>query len=135
MITSYLRWFYVIEILYLAQVFLFKLSILFFYLRIFPAKKIRNIVWATIIFDCLYGVGFLLAAALQCHPISFYWNQWSGEYRGSCVNINGLGWANAIISILLDVWMLGFAISQIIHLQLHWKQKVGVGMMFSVGTL
>lgn len=133
-ITNYLHSFYVMEILYFAQVFLLKLSLLFFYLRIFPAPKFRQILWATIIFDILYGAAFILTGIFQCKPISFYWNQWSGEFKGSCVNVNGLGWANAIISIILDAWMLGLAFSQLVHLQIHWKKKVGVGMMFTVGT-
>lgn len=123
------------EVLYFTQVFLLKLSLLFFYLRIFPAPKIRKILFGTIIFDILFGAAFVLAGIFQCKPISFYWNQWSGEFKGSCVNVNGLGWANAILSIILDAWMLGLAFSQIIHLQMHWKKKVGVGMMFGVGTL
>jgi hypothetical protein len=123
------------EVLYFAQVFLLKLSILFFYLRIFPSPPFRRLLWATIIFDILFGAVFIIAGIFQCHPISYYWNQWDGLHKGKCLNVNGLGWGNAIISILLDVWMLGLAISQLLHLQLHWKKKVGVGLMFAVGTL
>lgn len=133
-ITDYLRSFYVMEVLYFAQVFLLKLSILFFYLRIFPAPPFRRLLWMTVIFDILFGAVFILGAIFQCQPISYYWTQWDGLHKGKCLNVNGLGWANAIISILLDVWMLGLAISQLVHLQLHWKKKVGVGMMFTVGT-
>jgi hypothetical protein len=46
-----------------------------------------------------------------------------------------LGWANAATSIALDIWMIGLPMSQVLKLNLHWKKKVGVGMMFSVGTL
>ncbi|KAH9224651.1 hypothetical protein DL95DRAFT_452399 [Leptodontidium sp. 2 PMI_412] len=133
-ISNYLRFFYIMEVVYFAQVSLLKLSILLFYLRIFPAPPFRRLLWATVIFDILFGTVFILGGIFQCHPISYYWNQWDGLHKGKCLNINGLGWANAIISILLDVWMLGLAISQLIHLQLHWKKKVGVGMMFAVGT-
>lgn len=134
-ITDYLRSFYVMEVLYFAQVFLLKLSILFFYLRIFPAPAFRRLLWATVIFDILFGTVFIFGGIFQCHPISYYWTQWDGLHKGKCLNVNGLGWANAIISILLDVWMLGLAISQLVYLQLHWKKKVGVGLMFAVGTL
>jgi hypothetical protein len=51
------------------------------------------------------------------------------------LNVNSLGWTNAAISILLDAWMLGLPMSQLVALQLHWKKKIGVGMMFVVGTL
>jgi hypothetical protein len=49
--------------------------------------------------------------------------------------VNGLAWSNAAISIVLDGWMLALPISQLFGLQLHWKKKIGVAMMFVVGTL
>ncbi|KAF2464991.1 uncharacterized protein BDR25DRAFT_91906 [Lindgomyces ingoldianus] len=133
-ITNFVRWFYILEVLYFSQVSLLKLSLLFFYLRIFPGKPVRRLIWATIIFNTLYGVAFVLTAIFQCRPISFYWNSWDAEHSGHCININALGWANATISIVLDIWMLAIPMSQLIHLKLAWKKKVGVAMMFCVGT-
>jgi hypothetical protein len=49
--------------------------------------------------------------------------------------VNALGWSNAAISIVLDAWMLGLPMSQVVKLKLHWKKKIGVAMMFVVGTL
>jgi hypothetical protein len=57
------------------------------------------------------------------------------RHEGSCLNINAIAWANAIISILLDVWMLAIPLWQLKGLQLDWKKKLGVGMMFSVAAL
>ncbi|RFU28030.1 hypothetical protein B7463_g8306, partial [Scytalidium lignicola] len=133
-ITDFVRSFYAMEILYFSQVALLKLSLLCFYLRIFPGPKIRRLLWTTIIFDLCFGTVFVLAAIFQCRPISYYWKNWDGEHQGTCLNANGLGWSNAAISILLDVWMLGLPLSQLPALQLHWKKKLGVTMMFVVGT-
>jgi hypothetical protein len=134
-ITDFIHNFYAIEILYFAEVSTLKLSLLFFYLRIFPGTVIRRLLWATVIFDICFGLVFVLLATFQCKPINFYWNNWDGEHQGTCLNVNGLGWSNAVISILLDVWMLGLPLSQLVNLQLHWKKKVGVALMFVVGTL
>jgi len=112
-ISDYLRAFYVMEVLYFLQVCLLKLSLLLFYLRIFPATRTRKIVWGTIIINVSYGAAFTLGGIFQCHPISYYWTSWDGLHQGRCLNLNGMAWANAIISILLDAWMLGFAISQV----------------------
>lgn len=68
-------------------------------------------------------------------PMSYFWTMWDQEHQGRCVNINAIGWANAIISIILDVWMLALPLSQLKNLRLHWKQKIGVALMFFVGTL
>jgi hypothetical protein len=135
-ITNFIHNFYAIEILYFAEVSTLKLSLLFFYLRIFPGTLVRRLLWATVIFDICYGLVFVFLATFQCKPIDFYWNNWDGEHQGgTCMNVNALGWSNAVISILLDAWMLGLPLSQLVNLQLHWKKKVGVAMMFVVGTL
>jgi hypothetical protein len=134
-ITDFVHVFYAMEILYFAQVAFLKLSLLFFYLRIFPGDMVRRLLWGTVFLDICFGMLFVLIAIFQCRPISYYWNNWDGEHQGSCLNVNGLGWSNAVISIALDGWMLALPISQLVSLQLHWKKKVAVSLMFLVGTL
>lgn len=51
------------------------------------------------------------------------------------LNANAIGWANAAISVALDVWMLAVPLWNLKRLNLHWKKKVGVAAMFVVGTL
>jgi hypothetical protein len=134
-LTSFLHVFYAMEVLYFSHVALLKLSLLFFYLRVFPGPTLRKLIWGTICLDIVYDVVFIFIGIFQCWPINYYWNQWDGEHRGRCINLNALGWANAATSIALDIWMIGLPMSQVLKLNLHWKKKVGVGMMFSVGTL
>jgi hypothetical protein len=134
-ITDFIHVFYATETLYFAQVALLKLSLLFFYLRIFPGPRIKNLILGTAAFDIAYGVTFVFLSLFQCKPISYYWTKWDGEHSGTCLNVNVLGWSNAGISIALDAWMLSLPMSQLVGLQLNWKKKVGVAMMFMVGTL
>ncbi|KAM0258924.1 hypothetical protein ACHAQJ_003580 [Trichoderma viride] len=133
MITRFGYFFWILEVLYFAQVMLLKITLLFFYLRIFPGDA-RKVLWATVIFDAMYGTAFIFLALFQCHPISFFWTGWDGEHKGTCLNSNAIGWANASISIALDLWMLAIPLWQIRKLKLHWKKKIGVVMMFFVGT-
>jgi hypothetical protein len=134
-ITNFVRYLYALEILYFIQVALLKLTLLFFFLRIFPKPTIRRLLWATVAFNCLNGVAFTFAAIFQCRPISFYWTKWDQEGSGQCIDINGLAWTNAIISIVLDVWMLALPLFEVFHLQLSWRKKLSVAVMFCVGTL
>ncbi|KAL5379990.1 hypothetical protein DPSP01_008028 [Paraphaeosphaeria sporulosa] len=134
-ITAFVKWFYIIEVLYFFNVAMLKLSLLFFFLRIFPAKPIKRLLWATIAFNICFGIAFIVTAIFQCTPIRFYWEKWDGEHvNGKCINLNALGWANAAISILLDIWMLALPLWQVLQLKLAWKKKVSVAMMFFVGT-
>lgn len=134
-LITFFHLFYFMELTYFYEVALLKLSILFFYLRIFQEPLIRRLIWATVVFTALYGIAFVLAGVFQCQPIDYFWNQWDGQREGRCFQINALGWTNAVISIIIDAWMLGVAVSQIIHLNMPWKKRLAVGLMLSVGTL
>jgi hypothetical protein len=134
-IDEFFKYFYVCELVYFFEVALVKLAMLLFFLRIFPGPRVRRLLWITIAFTSLYGLSFALVGVFQCQPITFFWRMWDNEHEGSCLNINAIAWANAIISILLDVWMLAIPLWQLKGLQLDWKKKLGVGMMFSVAAL
>ena len=134
-ITRFIRFFYVMEIIYLAEVALLKLSLLFFYIRIFPGGAVRRLLWGTVAFVSVFGVVFVSTAIFQCAPIDAYWRSWDVAYQGRCLDINAIAWSNAAISIALDVWMLAIPLWQLRTLNLDWKKKIGVAMMFGVGTL
>lgn len=134
-ITNFLFWFYISEIQYFINLAALKLSLLLFYLRIFPDPLVRRLLTGTVVFDILFGAGFAGATFFQCIPMDYFWHMWDGEHQGHCFNINAMGWANAAISILLDLWMLALPLWQLKGLHLHWKKKAGVALMFVVGTL
>lgn len=134
-ITEFARILYVCEWLYYLQIALVKLTLLLFYLRIFPKPIIRKLIWATVVFDIVWAFAFIVASIFQCQPISYYWMSWDKEHVGKCININALAWTNAIISLVMDVWMLVLPLYEIFQLQLSWRKKIGVAFMFFVGTL
>lgn len=111
------------------------MTFLLLYLRIFPRAKIRKVIWWTLIVNCTYTFVFVVVGIFQCQPIGYYWKRWDGEHHGRCIDLNALGWLNAAISIVLDIWMLAIPLTQIIDLNMQWKKRVGVGLMFSVGIL
>ncbi|KAL2265876.1 hypothetical protein VTJ83DRAFT_6976 [Remersonia thermophila] len=133
-ITSFLYHFWWMAVLYFALVSLVKLCLLLFYLRIFPSQGVRRLLWGTVVFDVLFGVAYVFLAIFQCTPISHYWEMWHGEKEGKCLSRSAIAWSNAAISIILDFWMLAIPLSQLRSLNLHWKKKIGVALMFGVGT-
>jgi hypothetical protein len=133
-ITEMLKWFYVMATLYFTQVTLLKLTLIFFYIRVFPAKEVQRLLWATVLFVVLFGVVFDIVAIFQCRPIHYFWTKWDGLHKGTCMDTNAIAAANAAISIALDFWMLGIPLWQLWGLKLHWKKKVAVALMFCLGT-
>lgn len=133
-ITKMLQYFYIMAWLYFTELMLLKLTLLFFYIRVFPSKGVQRLLWGTIIFTILWGVAFIVVAIFQCRPIHYFWTKWDGMHEGTCLEINVITASNAAISIVLDFWILGVPLWQIWGLKLHWKKKVGVALMFCVGT-
>ncbi|EUC28265.1 hypothetical protein COCCADRAFT_30444 [Bipolaris zeicola 26-R-13] len=133
-ITEFAKYLFGLEVLYFFHIALLKLMLLFFFLRIFPKQSIKRIIWATIVFTCLYAIAFITASIFQCRPISYNWWKWDGEHQGQCININALAWSNAIISIITDIWMLAVPLWEVFQLQLSWRKKLSVAIMFCVGT-
>jgi hypothetical protein len=134
-ISQFVLYFYVSEILYLAGISLVKLSISLFYLHLFSTIVAPAVLWATVIFNVLYGLIFVTGAIFQCTPVDFYWMQYLDATDGHCININLFGWLNAAIGLIIDIWMLILPMSQVLPLKLHWKKKVGVAIMFLLGAL
>jgi hypothetical protein len=96
--------------------------------------EVQRLLWGTVAFTLIWGIVYVIVAIFQCKPISYFWTHWDGMHEGSCLNINAITSSNAAISIVLDLWSLGIPLWQLRRLQLHWKKKVGVGLMFAVGT-
>jgi hypothetical protein len=124
---------YICELLYILTIGFVKLSLLFFYLRIFPKRSLRIICWATILFCILSSSAFILVTIFQCAPIQFVWDK--NIKGGKCLNYNAVAWSNAAINILLDLIIIVLPIRETLSLQLNLKQKVRLVVMFCVGGL
>ncbi|KAF2226021.1 CFEM domain-containing protein [Elsinoe ampelina] len=133
-IYTVIEYFYIMAWLYFLQITLLKLSLLFFYLRVFPRTEIRRLLWGTIVFVSVWGLSFVLIAVFQCRPIHYFWTKWDGLHKGTCLSANKVSWANAGFSIALDLWILAIPMWEIRQLKMHWKKKIGVAVMFGVGT-
>jgi hypothetical protein len=72
--------YYFNESFYLVSIALTKISILFFYLRIFPNPRFRRLVWFVIALCIGYILGFVIPVVFQCEPIRAAWQHWDGEH-------------------------------------------------------
>lgn len=126
--------FYVSESLYLAIIALTKLSILCFYLRIFPNPAFRRFAFTVMTWVAVSGLIFITIQIFQCTPVSFMWEGWKGDYGPhSCVDINKLVFTAAGFSIAQDVVILFMPLPLLAQLQTSWRVKLGAMVMFSLG--
>ncbi|KAK1503719.1 CFEM domain-containing protein [Colletotrichum abscissum] len=132
-ITEFLKILFSTQIFYITGLSTIKASILFFYLRIFPSVRFRRVLWATQGFNALLLFLYLILTFTQCRPLNKYWLGWDGEQAGVCMDFNKLVLTHVGFNILLDIWMLALPLTQLYKLNLGFKKKLGVILMFSVG--
>ena len=134
-ITNFGRSFYHACWTYFGASALIKLAVISLLMRIFKAANIRRLLWGTFVFTSLFGASYVITAIFQCRPIDYFWTKWDGLHTGGCADAHALVWTNAVIGIALDFWILAIPLWQLRHLQLHWKKKMAVAIMFLVGAL
>ncbi|OAA39426.1 CFEM domain protein [Metarhizium rileyi] len=133
-VVEFATYFFSQQILYLFLMTSIKISLLCFYLTLFPGRTTRILLWVSVGVVLAFGICSVFVSIFQCTPVRYYWMQYVQQEGGECLNINLLGWINGGVSVAIDVWMIGIPLFQIRKLELHWKKKIGATIMFLTGT-
>jgi hypothetical protein len=136
-LTVMLKLFYIEQWIYQLVIVATKISIVLFYLRIFPggnSRRFEHLSWAIIGALLAYLIGFWIFYALECKPLSYFWNQWDGEHEGSCPGTQAAIFTNSGINLFLDFVVFFLPVPQILNLQIQdTRRKVGILATFLVG--
>ncbi|KAH7002814.1 hypothetical protein EDB82DRAFT_482048 [Fusarium venenatum] len=132
--TRFFIYLLVVEFTYVLSLCLIKVSILFFFLRIFPDPTFIKIIRWTIGFTILTTTIILVLACLQSAPTEPSQEGWDGTANsGPHLNIQALILSHAGINVALDVWMFVLPLTQLYNLGLKARKKIGIMLIFSVG--
>ncbi|KAL4735288.1 hypothetical protein BDV11DRAFT_208638 [Aspergillus similis] len=129
-----MKLFYAGIIAFYVSVSLAKLSILFFYLRIFITDSFKRIAYTMIFLCSAYGVGSVVASILDCMPPSYFWTRLDGVSTGHCASQTAFK-VIPPINIALDVVVMALPLPLLARLNLPLQKKIRVLTMFSVGVL
>ncbi|KZL66413.1 CFEM domain-containing protein [Colletotrichum tofieldiae] len=133
-LTFGLKIFFIDESFYLTCLCLTKISVLFFYLRIFPNKSFRRATYTAMAYIALSTTIMLFMQIFQCIPLSYNWDGWKGDFGPHhCLNINVLAFVAGGLSISHDIIILFLPIPLLWHLNMGIRSKVGIFIMFSLG--
>jgi len=125
------------QMLYLWSSSLTKLSLLYFYRRIFTATKLRLFVQGYIYFVWAYFVACFLTLLFECRPLTLYWHilvlpEGTG---GVCADEGNILLAAGLLNVFIDIVILVLPIPTVLHLHIGWSQKLQVLGLFMAGTL
>lgn len=124
----------VAEACYAAVVLCFKLAILLFYLRVFPQKWFRGIVYTTGAFQTAVVICFIIIVIFQCVPIDA---QWIPEKlpTATCVNYPVVILVGGILNTIVTIYILLMPMPLLYRLKIDPSRKRLIMLMFLVGVM
>ncbi|CAG9945965.1 unnamed protein product [Clonostachys rosea f. rosea IK726] len=134
MITTALKYFYICESFYILGLALYKVSVLFFYLRIFPSHKFLIAIYISMAVIMVLSVVLIFVQIFQCKPIYWVWHGWRlAYYRDRCMDIYTITFIAAGLNIFQDLVVLLLPLLSLFRLKMEKKSKWGILVMFSLG--
>ncbi|KAF4851790.1 Satratoxin biosynthesis SC1 cluster protein 4 [Colletotrichum siamense] len=119
------------EILYVNGVNMYKIALLFLYLRIFPMPEVRKGAWICGSLTSLWTFACVIAASIQCLPLNTLWEPWK---PGTCINLFLTQLCIAVPSIIVDIAILYLPIPHVLKLQMNRAQRILVLFTFLLGS-
>ncbi|KAI1360888.1 hypothetical protein F5Y08DRAFT_331240 [Xylaria arbuscula] len=127
---------YAYEVIGAAGLCFIKLSVLFFFRRIFRVRAFILINNVVIGLTAAWGISYLFALAFQCPDPSLLWNKLESEYAlVGCVNVLPLYLSFAFSDLILDVIIFILPVPHLYNLVMPTRQKIGVASIFFLGSL
>ncbi|KAI1183032.1 hypothetical protein F5B17DRAFT_443766 [Nemania serpens] len=126
---------YAYEVLGAAGLCLIKLSVLFFFRRIFRVRVFIMVNNVVIGLTAAWGIAYVFALAFQCTPPSILWEKLESEYGDHCVMVLPLYLSFAFTDLILDVIIFILPVPHLWQLVMPMRQKLGVASIFFLGSL
>ncbi|KAK4129062.1 hypothetical protein N657DRAFT_668154 [Parathielavia appendiculata] len=119
------------EIIYVTGVNLYKLSLLFFYFRVFPVRSVRLGGYICGGISTAWCIACILAATWQCTPREKLWQPW---LEGTCINLFLTQLCISVPSILCDIAILCLPMPHVLRLKTNLWQRVLLMFIFLLGS-
>lgn len=124
------------EFVYSITITTVKLSVLFFYHRMFPNSatnlKFKVGLYSLAAVSVVLGLGTFIACVFECDLTSLYWDRTS---YGLCIDMKAFLLSTAILNLFTDIAILILPISVVWKLQIKKSQKVAITGIFLLGGL
>jgi hypothetical protein len=120
------------ELIYATSISTIKISVLFFYLRVFVNDGLRMATKVALGFVCLWSIGNILQVFLICHP---FVKTYSLTAEGTCGNQVASFIAIGAFNIITDAIILTLPLPTVWALKMSTPAKLGLTCVFLVGLM
>jgi len=130
---QYQKWIFIASCTYLTSLLGYKMSILFLYLRIFHVDRIfRYCTWTTMFITFGYLFSNFWTQIFGCQPITKYWKP---ETPGHCILTLKADYGYGSLNFITDLLIFVLPLPMVWRLQLSRKEKIGVSVIFMIGSV
>ncbi|KAH7018389.1 uncharacterized protein B0I36DRAFT_368412 [Microdochium trichocladiopsis] len=134
-LTLFLQLEFATQLLSVLSLVFTKLSIIWFYRRIFRGDIFDLVTKALIAIVICWGIAFFFASLFECYPIQQIWLSLYGtpEHDLYCYQYLPMFYATSITNMLIDVLILVTPVPKIWTLRMPMQQKIAVSGIFMLG--
>ncbi|MCJ1294429.1 hypothetical protein MMC34_005987 [Xylographa carneopallida] len=130
-ITDFAQTYWATQLIFACASNTIKISILAFYLRIFPSRRFRNAAIIVGAFVVAGWISLIFSVVFSCHPVQYYWDK--SISGGSCININTLSYGITGAGFITDLMVLLLPLPSLWKLQMQSPRKVAIIGIFILG--
>ncbi|MCJ1469046.1 hypothetical protein MMC07_007678 [Pseudocyphellaria aurata] len=131
--SDHYKWVYITAPFYLTCLFGYKQAILLLYLRLFKTSQtFIYVTKITMLFVFAYISSNLWTRFFGCSPQAKYWDT---EIPGHCVSFRTANLIFSALNIFSDLFIMILPLPMIWNMQLSWRGKVGVSLVFLSGAI
>ena len=132
-LRDFLQWLYIAAAVYLCSLFGYKQTVLLLYLRLFGVRRsFKYFTWSAMFFVFGYLFSNFWSQIFACSPPAKYWNP---DIPGRCLDSLVEGRVYGLMNIVSDFFIMILPLPMIWNLQLSWKGKVGISLVFLGGVM
>ena len=120
------------ELIYVMAIGANKYSILFFYRRLFPGKRLLVLLQTVGSIVFIWQIAIESAFIWQCNPVR---KAWDVTVPGTCIKVIRLWLGNAIPNIVTDFFIITIPLPLVWKLQVSLSQRIALCGVFLTGFL
>ncbi|MCJ1315866.1 hypothetical protein MMC15_001186, partial [Xylographa vitiligo] len=128
--SSFLFYLYVYGIFYYPAIAMTNISILCLYRRIFTTPYFRKLSLGLICTNVIWVIPSTIVEIFICIPVRSFWDF---SVQGSCIFFSTFWIVVCTFELVLDVAILILPVGEISHLQLSFKKKILLSLIFLLG--
>ena len=124
---------YILDWFYVPSNMLSRISVVFFYLRIFTNRIARISAWVIVAFLISNCVGMVIAAQFECTPLTYTWNK--SITGGHCFNQELWYQLGNVPNVTADVAILVLPMPTIWTIKASRTRRAGIAIVCLMGSM